>query len=290
MKTITVFTPTFNRAYTLHKCYESLIQQQNQDFQWLIIDDGSNDNTKELVEGWKSDNIIPIEYMYKENGGMHSGYNLAYDTIKTELSVCIDSDDYLTDDAINKIITFWNENKTNDYSGIVGLNITKNGKVVGKELPIQKTIKMYDFYNRLGGTGDKTIVYRPELMRPYRSPEFEGERLFPTAYKYFSVDLDYDLLVLNEPLGIVEYMDDGFTNNIIKQYKKNLNSFIYYRKFLMNYPNVTFKHQVNSAIHYVAECLLAKRKKWLVNSPKKILTFFNIPAGFILYLYILRKG
>ena len=79
------------------------------------------------------------------------------------------------------------------------------------------------------------MIYRPEVIRPYTSPEFENERLFPTAYKYFNVDLNYDMLVLNEPLCVVEYMPDGFTKNIIKHYKKNLNSYIYYRRFIMEY-------------------------------------------------------
>src|SRR5699024_6228427 len=102
---------------------------------------------------------------------------------------------------------------------------------IGKPLPNLKRIKIYDYYNRLKGRGDKKMIYRPEIMRKFKSPEFKGEKLFPTAYKYFNVDLNYDMLVLNEPLCVVEYMPDGFTKNIIKHYKKNLNSYIYYRRF-----------------------------------------------------------
>lgn len=290
MVTLTVFTPTYNRAYTLNNCYESLKRQSSDDFEWLIIDDGSTDNTKELVAGWVEENVITIRYIYKENGGMHSGYNTAYDNITTELAVCIDSDDYMTDDAVETIISFWNENKHYDIAGIVGLNITQNGQIIGKPLPDQKKMKVYDYYNRLGGRGDKKMVYRPELIRPFRSPEFKGERLFPTAYKYFMVDLNYDMLVLDKPLCVVEYMPDGFTNNIIKQYKKNLKSFIFYRRFIMDYPNATFFHRFKFAIHYVAECLLAKEKNWFSNSQHKILVLFAVPIGFILYAYLLKKG
>ena len=102
--------------------------------------------------------------------------------------------------------------------------------------------------------------------------------------------LEYDMLVLNKPLCIVEYAEDGFTRNIIKQYKKNLNSFIYYRKFIMTYPNATLKHRFMFCIHYVAECFLKKEKKWFKNSPKKLLTFCAIPFGILLYFYILKKG
>jgi glycosyltransferase involved in cell wall biosynthesis len=290
MNLITVFTPTYNRAYTLHKCYESLKKQSNKSFEWLIIDDGSTDNTKELVTKWKNEGFVSIRYIYKENGGMHSGYNIAYENITTELAVCIDSDDYMIDDAIETIISFWEKNKDDGIAGIVGLNITQDGNLIGKPLPELKKMKVYDYYNRLGGKGDKKMVYRTDVIRPFRSPEFKGERLFPTAYKYFMVDLNYDMLVLNKPLCVVEYMPDGFTNNIIKQYKKNLNSFIFYRKFILTYPNATLFHKYKFSIHYVAECLLAKQKNWLVDSPDKKLTLLALPLGILLYIYIKYKG
>lgn len=290
MPTLTVFTPTYNRAYCLNKCYESLLQQTCQDFEWLIVDDGSTDNTRELVAGWKKADLISIRYIYKENGGMHSGYNVAYDNIFTELAINIDSDDYMPDDAVEKIVTFWHKNGGTQYAGIMGLDVTEDGKVIGTELPNRKSIKVYDYYNRLGGKGDKKYVYRPEVIRPYRSPEFAGERLFPTCYKYFNVDLHYEMLILNEPLCVVEYMPDGFTQNIIKHYKPNLNSYIFYREFIMTYPSATFAHRYRFAVHYVAECMLARRKKWLWNSPKKLLTILSVPLGIPLYWYIRKKG
>ena len=93
MKTLTVFTPTFNRAYTLHKCYESLRRQTSKDFVWLIIDDGSSDNTKELVESWINEKEVDIRYHYQNNKGMHGAHNTAYELIDTQINTCIDSDD-----------------------------------------------------------------------------------------------------------------------------------------------------------------------------------------------------
>ena len=107
MKVLTVFTPTYNRAYCLHQCYESLVRQTCKDFVWMIIDDGSTDNTKDLVDQWLKNNLIDIEYIWQENQGMHGAHNTAYDSIKTELNVCIDSDDYMPDDAVEKIISMW---------------------------------------------------------------------------------------------------------------------------------------------------------------------------------------
>ena len=95
MKTITIFTPTYNRAYLLPQLYNSLIEQTNKDFIWLVIDDGSNDNTKELIKNWQQKNKISIQYIYQENQGMHGAHNTAYKNIDTELNTCIDSDDYM---------------------------------------------------------------------------------------------------------------------------------------------------------------------------------------------------
>ena len=87
MKTLTIFTPTYNRAHTLKRTYESLCRQTCNDFEWLIIDDGSTDNTKGLVNTWIADNVLSIRYIYQENGGLYTGYNTAYANITTELCV-----------------------------------------------------------------------------------------------------------------------------------------------------------------------------------------------------------
>ena len=118
---LTIFTPAYNRAHTLPRTYESLCRQSCKDFIWLIVDDGSADNTVELVHDWQSrDNGFTIQYIYKENGGMHTAHNVAYANIHTELNTCIDSDDMLADGAVEKILRKWAEVKDKGYAGIVG--------------------------------------------------------------------------------------------------------------------------------------------------------------------------
>ena len=135
MKTLTVFTPTFNRAYTLHKCYESLKRQSSKDFVWLIIDDGSSDNTKEIVYKWINENEIEIRYYYQKNQGMHGAHNTAYELIDTEINTCIDSDDYMTDYAVERIVDFWKKNKERGLAGFVALDAYENGEIIGTKLP-----------------------------------------------------------------------------------------------------------------------------------------------------------
>ena len=130
-KMLTVFTPAYNRAHTIGRTYESLCRQTCQDFEWLVIDDGSSDHTKELVEGWIKENKIPIRYIYQNNQGMHGAHNTAYRNIHTELNTCIDSDDYMPDDAVEKIISFWNQYGSDKYAGFIGLDRADSGDIIG---------------------------------------------------------------------------------------------------------------------------------------------------------------
>lgn len=282
MELLTIFTPTYNRAYSLHLCYESLLRQTCKDFIWLIIDDGSSDGTKELVDRWKKNkNGFKIKYVYKENGGMHTGHNKAYELMQTELNVCIDSDDYMTDNAVEKIKKIWIENKDKKYSGIVALDIKSNGDVIGTELPKKKSIKLYDFYNN-GGKGDKKLIYRTEVMKQYPPyPVFEGEKFVSLGYKYLLADQDYELLVLNEAICVVEYMEDGSSLNMFRQYYNNPKGFAFIRKEHMKYNDNFFKN-VKTCIHYVSSSLLCKNYRFIKESPKKILTILTIPMGFLL--------
>lgn len=127
MQTLTVFTPAYNRAHTIGRTYKSLCSQKCKDFVWLIVDDGSTDNTAELVKDWISkDNGFEIQYIYKENGGMHTAHNVAYRNIHTELNTCIDSDDALSENAVEKIINKWNQVKSRGYAGIIALDANMN--------------------------------------------------------------------------------------------------------------------------------------------------------------------
>ena len=286
MATLTVFTPTYNRAYILNQCYESLVRQSCKDFIWLIIDDGSTDNTKELVEEWmKNDNKFEIRYHYKKNGGMHTGHNAAYELIDTELNVCIDSDDFMPDNAVELIVNFWNKYGSDKYSGIVALDTYKNGEVIGCKLPDKKSTTLSGFYDN-GGQGDKKLIYRTEVINKYPSyPEFKGEKFVPLDYKYLLIDQDYELLIMNEAVCVVEYMEDGSSKNMFRQYYKNPRGFSFMRKVHMIYDK-KFINKFKNCIHYVSSSFISKNKEFISESPNKLMTIFSIPFGAILYLLI----
>lgn len=388
MKTITVFTPTYNRKHTIHRTFESLCRQTCDDFEWLIIDDGSSDGTREWVESlgeklsgelselrklnelseakmlcvdWMGrffdrnvyDGVdhgdcvelnsrnyfqiivhptpsthstspqlpppspLTITYIYKPNGGLYTGYNVAYQTILTELCVCIDSDDYMPDDAIEKILTLWKKHYPNgtlnakrltqnsqssnlstltniEYCGITGLDFNvEDKKAIGGYFPdgLQEV-----FFNelRLKGlhSGDTKQVLRTDLMKTVAPMiGFDGEKNFNPIYMMIQVMDKYPVLLMNENLCWVEYQigADSMSQGIFKQYVNSPRSFAKMRLMEMALKHNTFKDRFRSAFHYVSSCIIAKDKNWLKSSPKKLLTILVLPLGFIWYLYILFK-
>ncbi|MFT9599875.1 glycosyltransferase family 2 protein [Mesobacillus sp.] len=290
MKKLTVFTPTYNRAYCLSNCYESLKRQTNKDFIWLIIDDGSTDNTKVLVSNWQTESLIEIQYIWQENQGMHGAHNTAYELIETELNVCIDSDDYMPDDAVEKILGLWEREGSENVSGLIGLDSFTDGTVIGSKLPDNlKTSTLFDLYYKYGVTGDKKLVYRTELTKKFPYPIFKNEKYVGLAYKYYKLDQEYEMLLMNDVLCCVEYLPDGSSLNMLKQYRKNPKGFAFYRKELMKLPFVNWRFRFKQAIHYVSSTLLSNEFNVLRETPHKILTTIAFPFGVLLFVFISFK-
>ncbi|WP_140487672.1 glycosyltransferase family A protein [Flavobacterium sp. GSA192] len=287
MKTLTVFTPAYNRAHLLPRLYESLCRQTSDDFQWLLVDDGSSDNTKELVAQWISENRIIIRYIYQENQGMHGAHNTAYKNIDTELNTCIDSDDYMPDNAVELILKKWNTVDKEKYAGIIGLDAIASGAIIGTEFQTAYTT-LEDFYLQ-GGKGDKKLVYRTDVIKRYPEyPIFEGEKYVGLGTKYLFIDKEYQLATINEVLVIVEYQEDGSSNTMFAQYLKYPKGFIYNRITSMKYSK-SMKRKFIEAIHYVSSCIILKKTNFLNETPEKLLTLVAIPFGVMLYLLIQYK-
>ncbi len=288
-KTLTVFTPTYNRISTLYRGYEALLRQTSNDFVWLIIDDGSTDDTMNLVTKWIAENKISIRYHYQKNQGMHGAHNTAYKLIETELNTCIDSDDFMPDNAVEKIISFWKKNGSSKYAGIIGLDEDLNGSIIGTPFPKNMRHTTLDNYYATGGKGDKKLVYRTDIIRNYPDyPIFEGEKYVSLGYKYQLIDQSYELLTLNEVLVKVEYRTDGSSLNMFKQYVRNPRGFSFIRKVSMKLAP-SMKRRFIEAVHYVAESILMKNLNFINESPDKVLTVCATPLGIVLYLYIVFK-
>ncbi len=286
---ITVFTPTFNRAHILHRCYESLCNQTSYDFEWLIVDDGSTDNTRELAEKWiEQEKRFEIKYIYKENGGLHTAYNAALKRTDTELFTCLESDDVFTPDAISTIRRIWTEVKNLGVVGFITLCMDFDGKLIGKKYPEEMKTVLYRDHRKMA-PGDKQYVFRTDaLKKVFPMPSFPGEKFFDPKYRFFALDEIGPLAVSNEAFDLVDYQPDGLTNTVIRHYYNSPNSFAEYRKMYMQLPDRSAAYIMKQNIHYVASCCLAgKLDKAVKESPRKGYTRAALLPG-ILWAQIIK--
>lgn len=165
---LTIFTPIYNRAYCLNNCYQSMRRQKNKRFVWIIVDDGSTDNLESLVSEWiVEESEFQIEYYRKENGGMYTAYNLAFEHIITDYWMCIDSDDWLADDAVDRIYDAidYVEKKKLSICGIVGLDALQDGTICGGKLPDVDIVGLLElklkYHHKDGSTKDSVLLNGP---------------------------------------------------------------------------------------------------------------------------------
>lgn len=276
------------------RLYRSLCNQTSKDFEWLVIDDGSSDNTKELIDTFIKEHKIPIKYIFKENGGLYTGYNAAYAHITTELNVCIDSDDYMPDDAVEVILKTWEECGSDKYAGMTGLDFyADTDRPIGGYFPHGlKEAYLLDLYVKGIHRGDSKQVMRTDIMKRYAPMEgFEGEKNFNPIYMLLQACDTLPVLLINRNLCYVDYQkNDGMSSNIWKQYVDSPRSFAKLRLLEMSLYRSTFLNNLRCNIHYVASCIIAADNNWLKNSPVKWRSILCFVPGWLLAQYILWKN
>jgi glycosyltransferase involved in cell wall biosynthesis len=222
---ITIFTPTFNRGYLLRNLYESLKRQTVYDFEWIVIDDGSTDNTNELFEVWKKEiEIFPIVYIKVKNGGKHRAINKGVELAKGKLFFIVDSDDYLEDDAVASIIKWESTIKDSKhlYAGISGSRGYGVNELIGKTFDgeyVDATSLERIQYNI---HGDKAEVFYTHILKKYKFPEFEGETFLTENIVWNKIAYDgYKIRWFNQIIYICNYLEDGLTKAGTNIFLKN---------------------------------------------------------------------
>lgn len=290
---ITVFTPTFNRKNCIEHCYRSLQRQSSHNFEWLIIDDGSSDDTESLINQWQLiEESFPIRYIYKENGGLHTGYNVGIENATTELFMCIDSDDWLPDNAIENIERIWASIDHNKYVGIIGIDQNENGDCIGGLFPDGiDEMYLYEKLTKYKIPGDKKMVHRTELLKKVAPmPVYPGEKFFNPSYMMYQLDQFGKLYVTNDCFCIVNYQPDGMSSNFYKQLRNSPLSFAETRKLYLRFPNTTPAFKLRHSIHYVSNCITAKRFwQGMKESVYPFYAWLALAPGIMLYLLILFK-
>lgn len=281
---ITVYTPTYNRAYRLPDLYQSLIRQSNQNFKWLVLDDGSTDDTRELVNSWIKENKIDITYYYHENKGKQETVNKAHALIISDLNVCVDSDDYLVDDAIEIILREWSYVNSNDIAGIVGLDIYKNDKIVGSKFPENLKYSKFSDFKKNKIFGDKKFIYRTDIIKKYKYPSIQNEKFPAPGYLYRLIDQDYNLKLINKKLCVIEYLEDGISKNKFNQLRNYPNSFIFYRKERIRLSK-SILDMLKNYFHLIYSCFYAKRNPFKQNQ-SVFLIILIFPLSLMYYFYV----
>lgn len=289
-KLITVVTPTFNRSKNLPDCYHSLVNQTNQNFIWMIIDDGSTDNTEELVKKWISEEKLDIQYIKKKNGGKASAINLSLEKCTTELWMCLDSDDYLTKNCIELIVNNYDSIKESEkICGFLSLRVRENGKPINNQKRIPKEISQatlkYVRYE-LNIETEYVTVYKTRIIKKYPYPIIENEIFMPLSYVYDQIDLKYTYNILHEDMMIGEYTSDGMTRNKNAIIKKNPKGYHLFNKQRIELAT-SLKWKLKAVLLYGTGPFMDKDLNFfscVKNSPTRVLTFLLFPLSWLVYL------
>lgn len=223
---VTVFTPTYNRGYIIGKLYESLKKQSFRDFEWLIIDDGSTDNTEALIESFKRNNdFFPIRYVKTENGGKHRAINIGVRIAKGSLFFIVDSDDYLPEDSLEimtKVESTIDKIEKNNFAGLCGLKSLSSGYVVGRGLDCEYCDATTIELKKKGVFGDKAEVFYTHVLEQNPFPEFEGEKFCTESIVWDRIaQRGLKMRYFNKSIYSCDYLEDGLTHQGYQLYANN---------------------------------------------------------------------
>ena len=285
---ITIFTPTYNRAHTLPRLYESLRQQTDCDFEWLVINDGSTDNTKHLFAQWmKEENKFPIEYHETSNGGKQRAINEAMHIARGEYFFIVDSDDYLLPEAtlfIKK--AFERLPKGDSFIGISGIKGGLDGKPLfhnENKIPEGDYIDANNLEReKYGLQADMAEVFFTDKLKRYTFPVWEGETFTPEAVVWDKMALDgYKIRWFDKVIYLCEYQADGLTNSSWKLLKRNPMGYAMLFNTQLKYKE-GWKDKINLVLQFISCCCLAKEYGYMNSCTHKLLAYLLFPIGWAL--------
>lgn len=285
----TVFTPTYNREEKLKKLYQSLVAQKEKDFEWLIVDDGSTDNTeniiKEICEKEKEFNII---YVKTKNGGKHRAINCGLDYANGKVFAIVDSDDYLLPCALKKIREYFEDIENNNvsqkkYAGVAAQKGYNKDEIVGKTFKGKYIDAKNTERIRKGIEGDKFEIYYTQVLKENKFPTIDGENFMTEAITWTRIaSQGYYLRWYNDIIYICEYLENGLTDNREKLIASNPKGYALYIKEQVKYGNITLKQKLGYYSFYYT--IRKKQKK-----SNEIATELETNCVVLYFSYIIRK-
>ena len=285
--TVTVLTPTFNRERVLRSLWDSLQKQTVKDFEWLVVDDGSTDGTKNLITQLQEKSDFPIRYIYKSNGGKHTALNVGIQTICSELTFIVDSDDCVTDDAVESILKIHKKYRPqNNICGYAFLRAFPDGKVNGKKFDVDEKIGSYiDVRVNGDDTGaDKAEVFKTHCLKEFPFPEYPNEKFLGEDLVWVRMARKYEMVHINKAIYVGNYLEDGLTNN---RRKHNIASPVgcMHRAEEFMESDLKTRYRIKGGLQYIVYGRFAGVKvvNLIRKSRHKILATVCIPGGLLLY-------
>lgn len=257
---VTVLTPAYNRAYIINRLYESLKTQTYKNFEWLIVDDGSTDNTKELVNKFIEDNVISIRYVFQSNGGKHRALNKGISMIDNEITFIVDTDDYLLDNAIEEITKMYEKYKDDkDICGFSFLRCFPDMSINGMKFKKDEYVSDY-ITCRLNEKirGDKAEAYFTKCLKEFPFLEIDNEKFLFEDYVWIKMAEKYKTVHVNIPIYVGDYLEDGLTKNISKT-KYNSPIGMMERSLVTCTKKCSFENRVKAMIMYIGYGKVAKK-------------------------------
>lgn len=284
---LTIFTPTYNRKKLLNRLYQSLLMQTDQSFEWIIVDDGSTDDTQEWVKRIESNSNFKIRYIWQKNSGKHVAFNTAISESTGELFMCVDSDDFLASpQVIGQIIDEWKLIKENvDLAGIISLKALQTGEILGKKFPDNiEYATPFELARKYHSYGERNIIFRLKYLKKYSYPVFEGERFCPDSYITDCISQKYYMWLRDSVDVLCEYQEDGLSNTFSKVMKNNPKGFCVANMQIIDMED-NISEKIMTAIRFWAFKKLGKDRKIKYSGKNKTLVNLCYFPGFLFNLY-----
>lgn len=290
MEILTILTPTYNRAFFLPKLYQSLIGQTNKNFQWYIIDDGSEDDTEALIKKYQAEAKLPILYEKQENGGKHRALNRGIRQIKSELTYIVDSDDYLPEKAVEIILHYhekYRESKEKKkLCGYSFLRCHQDGSVNTAYFPEDEKIDTY-LSVRINGNigGDKAEVFYTDILKQYPFPEYENEKYMPEDVVWMKMSGPYRMVHINQNTYICDYLEGGLTKSGRRMKIHSPRGMVLRSKIYLDCEDVQFRVKLKMMMLYIIYGHFAQytNKKLLLEVKEKALWMLCYLPAIVLY-------
>ncbi|MFW2177857.1 MULTISPECIES: glycosyltransferase family 2 protein [unclassified Moraxella] len=285
---LSIITATYNRAYCLDNIYQSILRNKyHEEIEWILVDDGSSDNTRELANKWIKEDKINFRFYTKPNGGKTRAIKLGFDNNpKGKYTFVLDSDDYLADNAIEIILDNL-KNLDEKYIGILGLKAFTNGKVVGDKFNNHESNYINLYFGKNAINSDKLFIIRTDIYKKSYELPLNNEKFMPDNIPYINANSEGYYRLINEILYYGEYLDDGMTNNVFKMAMNNINCYIYEKKRLQA-EKLSPKFTILNTVKYIHYSILAKKNLIEIvkqSNQKKLTLLLYLPVGVGLYPY-----